>query len=243
MSTDSLTVNPRALSITASSSSKDNGTTATLAGTEFTTSGLVNGDRVNRVTLTSAGADASAAGGTYDIVPSAAVGTGLSNYTITYVNGTLTVNKTSVVWNVTSSPTQTTAGDSVTLTATIKPTIVWSVTPPSVSNLPEGDDPFSYDIALTPSGAIGTLTFNYMGVMMTATITYTKATGTVTFRDGGAVLGTARLVNGTATFTTSDLPAGSHYITATYDGDGNFEAGPPWPMFTRCSRGRDPTGG
>ena len=78
---------------------------------------------------------------------------------------------------------------------------------------------------LTPSGAIGTLTFNYMGVMMTATITYTKATGTVTFRDGGTVLGTARLVNGTATFTTSDLPAGSHYITATYDGDGNFEGG------------------
>ena len=30
--------------------------------------------------------------GTYAIVPSAATGTGLSNYTIGYVNGTLTVN-------------------------------------------------------------------------------------------------------------------------------------------------------
>ena len=30
--------------------------------------------------------------GTYDIVPFAAAGKGLSNYTITYVNGTLTVN-------------------------------------------------------------------------------------------------------------------------------------------------------
>ena len=100
-----LTVSPRALSITAGSSSKDSGTTATLTGTEFTANGLVNGDRVSRVTLTSAGADASAAGGTYDIVPSAASGTGLSNYTITYVNGTLTVDRTSVVWNVTSSPT------------------------------------------------------------------------------------------------------------------------------------------
>ncbi len=158
-------------------------------------------------------------------MPSAASGTGLSNYTITYVNGTLTVDRTSVVWNVTSSPAQTAEGESVTLTATIKPTIVWSVTPPSVSNVPEGDDPISYGIELTPSGAIGTLTFNYLGVMMTANITYTKATGTVTFRDGGTVLGTARLVNGTATFTTSDLPAGSHYITATYDGDGNFEGG------------------
>ena len=31
--------------------------------------------------------------GAYPIVPSAAVGTGLSDYTITYVNGTLTITK------------------------------------------------------------------------------------------------------------------------------------------------------
>ena len=30
--------------------------------------------------------------GTYNIVPGGATGTGLSNYTITYINGTLTVN-------------------------------------------------------------------------------------------------------------------------------------------------------
>ena len=220
-----LTVDRRALSIAASNASKSGGSTATLTGTEFSTSGLVNGDRVTLVTLTCAGAEASAAGGTYDIVPSAAAGQGLDNYTITYVNGTLTVNKTSVVWSVTSSPTQTVEGEAVTITATIKPTIAWSVTPPSVSNVPEGEDPITYGIQLTPSGAIGTVTFNYFGVMMTANITYTKATGTVTFRDGGTVLGTARLVNGTATLTVTDLPAGSHYITASYDGDDNFEGG------------------
>ena len=220
-----LTVNPRALSITASNASKSGGSTAALTGTEFSTSGLVNGDRVTMVTLTCAGAEASAAGGTYDIVPSAAAGQGLDNYTITYVNGTLTVNKTAVVWSVTSSPAMTTEGETVTITATIKPTIAWSVTPPSVSNVPEGEDPITYGIQLTPSGAIGTVTFNYFGVMMTANITYTKATGTVTFRDGGTVLGTARLVNGTATLTVTDLPAGSHYITASYDGDDNFEGG------------------
>jgi hypothetical protein len=43
------------------------------------------------VTLTSAGAAAAAEDGSYPIVPSAAVGTGLSNYSITYVPGTLTV--------------------------------------------------------------------------------------------------------------------------------------------------------
>src|SRR5258708_7243652 len=66
------------------------------AGNEFTTNGLVNTDTVSSVKLTSTGAAAmatvSAPGPTYAIVPSAAAGTGLSNYTISYVNGTLTVS-------------------------------------------------------------------------------------------------------------------------------------------------------
>ena len=50
--------------------------------------GLVNGDTVTSVTLTSAGAAATAtvAGSPYDIVASDAVGTGLDNYTISYHN-------------------------------------------------------------------------------------------------------------------------------------------------------------
>ena len=45
------------------------------------------------MTETSTGAAATATVGTYPIVPSAATcATGLSNYTISYVNGTLTVN-------------------------------------------------------------------------------------------------------------------------------------------------------
>jgi uncharacterized protein with GYD domain len=48
-------------------------------------------------------------------------------------------------------------------------------------------------------------------------------TGTVTFKDGSTVLGTATLttVNGQfqATFTTSSLALGDHAITASYDGD------------------------
>ena len=51
-----------------------------------------NGDTITGVTETSTGAAASATVGTYNIVASAATGTGLSNYTISYVNGTLTVN-------------------------------------------------------------------------------------------------------------------------------------------------------
>jgi hypothetical protein len=50
-------------------------------------------------------------------------------------------------------------------------------------------------------------------------------TGTVTFRDGNVVLGTVAVgPGGTATFTTSFAAAGGHAITATYNGDSNFEA-------------------
>ena len=46
-------------------------------------------------------------------------------------------------------------------------------------------------------------------------------TGTVTLSSDGAPIGSNSLSSGTATFTTS-LPVGTHNITATYGGDGNF---------------------
>jgi len=83
-----------ALTVTAHNTSKTYGDTVTFAGTEFSSSGLVNSDAVTSVTLTSSGALAAAAAGSYDIVPSAATGSGLGNYTISYANGTLVVNST-----------------------------------------------------------------------------------------------------------------------------------------------------
>ena len=71
-----LTVNPAALTITANNDSKTYGTVKTFGGTAFTTTGLVNGDTVSGVTETSTGAAATAAVGTYTIVPSAATGHG-----------------------------------------------------------------------------------------------------------------------------------------------------------------------
>ena len=59
-------------------------------------------------------------------------------------------------------------------------------------------------------------------VTFTAHVTATSGipTGTVTFNDGGVMIGMGML-NGTgdATFTTSALTGGSHVITATYNGD------------------------
>src|SRR5208337_246727 len=83
-----LTVSAAPLTVTANNRTKTYGQAVTFAGTEFTTVGLVNSDTVTSATLTSSGAAATAtvAGSPFTIVPSAAVGTGLGNYTISYIS-------------------------------------------------------------------------------------------------------------------------------------------------------------
>lgn len=84
-------VTPAALTITADDQAKPFGTVFSFAGTEFEAAGLVAGDGVSLVVLTSGGAAAGALPGAYAITPSAAIGNGLANYDVTYVDGTMTV--------------------------------------------------------------------------------------------------------------------------------------------------------
>src|SRR2546429_5841344 len=46
----------------------------------------------------------------------------------------------------------------------------------------------------------------------------------MTFRDGATVLGTATLVNGSASISISTLAVGSHPLTAAYGGSATFAA-------------------
>lgn len=66
----------------------------------------------------------------------------------------------------------------------------------------------------------------YVGasVNLTSTVSITGGTptGSVTFYDGTASLGTAPLTNGTAALTTSFATTGGHALTAVYSGDANF---------------------
>jgi len=59
-------------------------------------------------------------------------------------------------------------------------------------------------------------------VNLTATVSPSSATGSVTFLDGQATLGIVTLNNGTAAFPATSLTAGGHSLTAAYGGDGNF---------------------
>jgi len=72
----------------------------------------------------------------------------------------------------------------------------------------------------TPLSLIATITSN--GVV---------ATGSVTFTDGGTVIGTAVLnASGVATLTTSTLAPGTHTLVAVYAGDGSASASSSTPL-------------
>lgn len=88
-----MSVTPAPLSVTANDLTKVYGTAFTFAGTEFTTSGLRNGDVVESAFLSSLGAPAAAGPGFYPIqISNAAGGTfNPNNYAITYVPGQMNV--------------------------------------------------------------------------------------------------------------------------------------------------------
>jgi hypothetical protein len=256
--TGTLTVNTAALTITASAQSKTYGQTVTFGSgsTLFTSSGLQNSETIGSVTLavSGSGGAATAAVGSYTITPSAATGGTFTaaNYTISYVNGTLTVNKASLSITANSrskiyGQTVTFAGTEFTTAGLVNADTVTSVTLTSsgaVATATVSGSPYS----IVPSAAVGTGLTNYnisyingsltvtkaasstamttgvsgITVTFTATVTPGTATGTVTFYDGATALGTGTLSSGVATYPTSTLSVGSHTITAVYAGDGNY---------------------
>ncbi|MCU0796157.1 MAG: S8 family serine peptidase [Akkermansiaceae bacterium] len=95
---DAATVRPKLLQITADDATKPYGTALTLGvvSSGYQVSGLLAGETIGTVTLSSEGAATNAEPGSYLLVPSAAAGGTflLSNYDIDYVSGTLTVTGT-----------------------------------------------------------------------------------------------------------------------------------------------------
>ena len=91
------TITPKALTIKANALTKIFGATyvfdTTPPSPDFTVTGLIGSDSVTSVVLTSPGAaaGASVAGNPFAVTISGALGTGLDNYAVTYMNGTLSL--------------------------------------------------------------------------------------------------------------------------------------------------------
>jgi autotransporter-associated beta strand protein len=97
-------------------------------------------------------------------------------------------------------------GNDVVLTATNQQAVTVTLT--SDPNPSRKGQAVTLAAAVAPAGGTGT------------------PTGTVTFFNGSTQIGTATLdASGVATFTTSDLPAGTDSLTATYSGDSTFAGG------------------
>jgi hypothetical protein len=89
--TFSLNVAKAALSVTSSNQSKPYGVPFSFTGREFFTAGLKLSDTATNATLSSAGAPANAVAGPYPISITNVIGIGLTNYTINFFTGTMTV--------------------------------------------------------------------------------------------------------------------------------------------------------
>ena len=269
-----LTVNKAVLTVTANDAGRPYG--AANPAFASTITGFVNGDtQASAVTgapdLTTAATTTSPAG-TYPIT--AALGTlAATNYTFTFVNGTLTVNKgtpgSGGVAAVTVSPSlnPSTYGTSVTFTATLPAGATGTVTFEDNGTAISGAVPIS---GTTAAFATSTLVAgshaitavysgdsNYNGansLVLTQTVNMATigpsttlsvspttvmygdpavltavvgppsgATGTVSFHEGATLLGTSSLDGSTtAVLSVSSLGAGTHTLTATYNGDANF---------------------
>ncbi|MGW2376645.1 Ig-like domain repeat protein, partial [Kitasatospora sp. NPDC001683] len=146
--------------------------------------------------------------------------------------------------------------------------VIATATNTTVATIPVGTGPF--DVAITPDGLHEYVTNNSANtVSVTDTVPFTTATalasapdpsvfgqakvltatvtsvdgiptGTVSFFDGVTLLGTATLVAGVATFTTSTLSVGSHALTAVYGGDTAF-SGSTSPVDTQTVNAADTT--
>jgi hypothetical protein len=97
-----------------------------------------------------------------------------------------------------------------------------------VSNLSSSSRAVNQVVQQTTSSATITSSQNPSAPGQTVTFTVNVSsptvvpTGPVTFSIGKIVLGTSQLSGGSATFTTSSLPAGSNRVTVTYAGDSNI---------------------
>jgi len=207
--TNGITVDPKALTITANDYTKTYGDLITFTGSEYGTDGLVGTDSVTGVTLSSSGAakTANAATTPYAITASNATGSGLGNYTITYVNGKLTVNKADL--SITANDATKTYGDTANLGSTAFGT----------SGLKNNDSVSG--VTLASAGAAATANASTTPYAITAS----DATGTglgnynITYHNGALTVGKASLTV-TANALTKDFGTGYAFTNADFSTSG-----------------------
>ena len=148
--------------------------------------------------------------------------TGVPTGSVTFRDGATTLATVNLVNGSASLSISTLAPGSHSLTAVYSGSATFAASTSAVVNHVVNAGNSSTSLTSTPNPSTTGQT-----VTLTATVSAVPPatgtpTGTVTFRDGAAVLSTVTLVNGSASFQTAALAVGSHPLTATYNGSATF---------------------
>lgn len=153
------------------------------------------------------------------------------------VLGTTNVNASGIATFTTTAAAPLSVGTHSTLTATYNGNATFNASPTSAALTRTVNKANTTTVLTAPAGPF---VFG-QDVTFTATVSpvapgvVKPASGTVTFKDGAATLGTGTVnANGVATLTTSALSVGTHAnLTAVYGGNGNFNASPTSAAISR----------
>ncbi len=180
------------------------GTSAALGTTDFTVSGLVGSDSVTSVRLSTSATLSGSSNydaGTWSITPSAPIGSGLGNYTLTAVNGTLQINP--VALTVTANNQSRSYGD-------LNPALTYTIT-----GFVNGD--FLDQSKLSGSPDVTTTAVDYTSPAGIYPISITQnLQGPLSYADPNYTLANAPFVDGKLTIETVPLEVIVNSLTRVY---------------------------
>jgi len=179
---------------------------------------------------------------TATIVPTAGqTGAPTPTGTVVFKNGTATLGTVTLVAGVATLPASFAIAGSYPLTAVYSGDANYGALTSTVLTQVVNPNGFTSQVSTLTSSVNPSLV--YQQTTLTATVIATPGqigppapTGTITFKDGVATIGTAPLTAGVATLPITFATIGSHPLTAVYGGDTNF-AGSTSSVLTQVVNG------
>jgi hypothetical protein len=158
---------------------------------------------------------------TFSATVAPTTGSGSPTGTVTFLDGSTTLG-TGTLASGTASFTGSLAAGSHSITASYGGDTTYAASVSTTDNLTIGSAP-TLAVTTTQLTASSTNAVSGTSINFNASVSETAGTatptGTVTFSDGSASIGTGSLTAGVTTFSTSTLSVGTHNITAAYGGD------------------------
>lgn len=151
-----------------------------------------------------------------------APGAGTANGTVTFKDGTTTLGTGTLSAGSASFSTSGLAVGSHSITAVYGSSTNFASSTSSAITQTVNQAATSANLVSSANPAQSGGTVQFVAMVTAVAPSAGIAGGTVTFKDGATLLGTATLSSGTATFSTPALSVGTHSITAVYGGNTNF---------------------